>query len=151
MGAWGFILSLNHDWYICQRQRVEFLRKGSHKGPLFRMFPLSLQSIISNQMRPRRLRGAWFSRLLRHPVRRRSGSILSPGTHTESSYSYFLVTGFPAPISHLGMTSICCKGWVVLAFLATHCTPTAGCLHSHRVSYCILYYFCTEFHLDLSV
>jgi len=46
------------------------------------MFPLSLQSIISNQMRPRRLRGAWFSRLLRHPARRRSGSILSPGTHT---------------------------------------------------------------------
>jgi len=43
-------------------------------------FPLSLQSIISNQMRPRRLRGAWFSRLLRHPARRRSGSILSPGT-----------------------------------------------------------------------
>jgi len=45
-------------------------------------FPLSLQSIISNQTRPRRLRGAWFSRLLRHPARRRSGSILSPGTHT---------------------------------------------------------------------
>jgi len=30
------------------------------------MFPLLLQSIISNQMRPRRLRGAWFSRFLRH-------------------------------------------------------------------------------------
>jgi len=26
--------------------------------------------------------GAWFSRLLRHPARRQSGSILSPGTHT---------------------------------------------------------------------
>jgi len=38
-----------------------------------------LQTIISNQMRPRRLRGAWFSRLLRHPARRRSGSILSFG------------------------------------------------------------------------
>jgi len=46
------------------------------------MFPLSLQSIISNQMRLRRLRGAWFSRFLRHPARRRSGSILSPGTQT---------------------------------------------------------------------
>jgi len=46
------------------------------------MFPLLLQTIISNQMRPRRLRGAWFSRLLRHPARRRSGSILRPGTHT---------------------------------------------------------------------
>jgi len=46
------------------------------------MFPLLLQTIISNQMRPRRLRGAWFSRLLRHPARRRTGSILSPGTHT---------------------------------------------------------------------
>jgi len=33
-------------------------------------------------MRPWRLRGAWFSRLLRHLARRRSGSILSPGTHT---------------------------------------------------------------------
>jgi len=74
--------SLNHDWFACQLQRVEFLRKGSHQGPLFRMFPLSLQSIISNQMRPRRLRGALFSRLLRHPARRRSGSILSPGMHT---------------------------------------------------------------------
>jgi len=40
--------------------------------------PLSLQSIVSNQTRPRRLRGAWFSRLLRHPAKRRSGSILSP-------------------------------------------------------------------------
>jgi len=46
------------------------------------MFPLLLQTIISNQMRPRRLRGAWFSRLLRHPTRRRSGSILRPRTHT---------------------------------------------------------------------
>jgi len=46
------------------------------------MFPLSLQSIISNQMRPRRLRRAWFSRLLRQPARRWSGSTLSPGTHT---------------------------------------------------------------------
>jgi len=27
-------------------------------------------------------RGAWFSRLVWHPARRRSGSILSPGTHT---------------------------------------------------------------------
>jgi len=42
------------------------------------VFPLLLQTIINNQMRPRRLRGAWFSRLLRHPARRRSGSILSP-------------------------------------------------------------------------
>jgi len=83
-GAWGFLLSLNHDWFACQLQRTEFLWKGSHKGPLFRLFPLSLQSIISHQMRPRRLRGAWFSRLLRHPARRWSGSILSPGIHTGS-------------------------------------------------------------------
>jgi len=76
------LLLLNHDWFACQLQRAEFVRKGSHEGPLFRMFPLSLQSIISNQMRPRRLRGAWFSHLLRHPARRRSGSILSPGAHT---------------------------------------------------------------------
>jgi len=49
------------------------------------MFPLLLQTIISNQMRPRMLRGAWFSRLLQHPARRQSGSILSPGTHTGCS------------------------------------------------------------------
>jgi len=79
-GAWG-LTALNHDWFACQLQRAEFLRKGSHKRSLFQMFPLSLQSIISNQMRPRRLRGAWFSRLLWHPARRQSGSILSPGTH----------------------------------------------------------------------
>jgi len=40
------------------------------------MFPLLLQPIISNQMRLRGLRGAWFSHLLRHPARRRSGSNL---------------------------------------------------------------------------
>jgi len=45
------------------------------------MFPLLLQSIVSNQMRPQRLRGAWFNRFLQHPARRRSGSILSPGIH----------------------------------------------------------------------
>jgi len=54
-------------------------------GAVVLMFPLLLQTIISNQMRPRRLRGAWFSRLLRHPDRRQSGSILSPGTHTGST------------------------------------------------------------------
>jgi len=48
------------------------------------MFPLLQQSIISNQMRPRRLRGAWFIRLLQHPARRRCGSTLSRGTHTGS-------------------------------------------------------------------
>jgi len=69
-------LSLNHDWFACQLQRAEFLRKGSHDGPLFQMFSLSLQSIISNHMRPWRLKGAWFSRLLRHPARRRRGSML---------------------------------------------------------------------------
>jgi len=87
-GIWGFLLSLNHDWFACQLQRAEFLWKGSHKGPLFWMFPLSLQSIISNQMRPQRLRGAWFSRLLRHPARRRSVSILIPGSHTGSRISH---------------------------------------------------------------
>jgi len=65
--------SLNHDWFACQLQIAELLRKGSREGPLFQMFPLSLQYIISNQMRPRRLRAAWFSRLLRHPARRQSG------------------------------------------------------------------------------
>jgi len=30
LGAWGFLLSLNHDWFVCQLQRAEFLRKGSH-------------------------------------------------------------------------------------------------------------------------
>jgi len=64
----------------CQLQRAEFLPK--YKWPLVRMLPLSHQSIISDQMRPRRLRGAWFNRLLRHPARRRSGFILSPVTHT---------------------------------------------------------------------
>jgi len=83
-GTRGFLHSLNHDLFACQLQRAELLRKGSHEGPLFRMFPLSLQSIISNQMRPQRLRGVWFSRLLQLPSRRRSGSILSPGTHTGS-------------------------------------------------------------------
>jgi len=53
------------------------------------MFPLLLQTIISNQMRPRRLRGAWFSRLLRHPARRRSWSILTPGTHTGLPHEKF--------------------------------------------------------------
>jgi len=46
------------------------------------MLPLLLQTIITNQMRLRRLRGAWFSRFLRHPARRRSGSILTPRTRT---------------------------------------------------------------------
>jgi len=65
------------------RLRVsEFLLKSSHEGHLFRMFPLSLQTITSNQMRPQMLRGAWFSRLLRHPARKRSESILSPGIQT---------------------------------------------------------------------
>jgi len=65
-----------------QLGQLSLLPLMGHKGPLFRMFPLSLQSIISNQMWPRRLRGAWFGRLLRHPARRWSGSILSPGTHS---------------------------------------------------------------------
>jgi len=81
-GVWGFLLSLNHDWFACQLRRAEFLRKGSHEWPLFRMFPLSLHSIISNQMWPRRLRGAWFSHLLWHLARRQSSSVLSPGTNT---------------------------------------------------------------------
>jgi len=68
--------------FLFPLQRAEFLWKGSHEGSLFQMFPLSLQSIISNQMRAHSLRGAWFSRFLRHPARRWSGSILSPGTHT---------------------------------------------------------------------
>jgi len=33
-------------------------------------------------MRPRRSRNAWFRHLLWHPASRRSGSILSPGTHS---------------------------------------------------------------------
>jgi len=87
-GTWGFLLSLNHDWFACQLQRAEFLQNGSHKEPLFQMFPLSLRSIISNQMKPGRLRGAWFSCLLWHPARRRSGSILSPRTHTGRITAY---------------------------------------------------------------
>jgi len=55
------------------------------------MFPLSLQSIISDQMRLQRLRGAWFNRLLRHPARRWSGSVLSPGTHTGCSLNIVLL------------------------------------------------------------
>jgi len=39
-------------------------------------------SFTTYQMRPRRLTGAWFSRLLRHPARRWSVSILSHGTYT---------------------------------------------------------------------
>jgi len=74
----------------------------SHKQPLFRMFPLSLQSIIGNQMRPRRLRGAWFSRLLRHAARRRSGSILSSGTHTGSHTAPFFPTSDPSAM-HLNL------------------------------------------------
>jgi len=53
------------------------------------IFPFLLQTIISNQMRPRMLRGAWFSRLLRHPARRRSGSIQAP----EPTVSVLLRTG----------------------------------------------------------
>jgi len=90
LGAWEFLLSLNHDLFASQLQRVDFLRKGSHEGPLFRMFPRSLQSIISNQMRPRWLKGAWFSRLLRHPARKRSGSILSPRTCRTYSYQFLI-------------------------------------------------------------
>jgi len=52
------------------------------------MFPLLLQTIISNQMRLRRMRGAWFSRLLRNPARRRIRSILSPGTHTGYTWQH---------------------------------------------------------------
>jgi len=104
---------LNYDWFVCQLQRSEFLRKGSHEGPLFRMFPLSLQSIISNQMRPRRLRGAWFSRLLWHPARRRSGSILNPGTHTG------LCPGVAAYFSHPGTQTGLCPG--VAAYFSQTC------------------------------
>jgi len=49
LGARGFLLSLNHDWFACQLQRAEFLRKGFHEGPLLRMFSFSLQSIIGNE------------------------------------------------------------------------------------------------------
>jgi len=73
-----------------------------------RMFPLSLQSIISNQMRPRRLRGAWFSRLLRHPARRRSGFILSPGTHT--GFQWSVITAV-----------VSCSTWAVF------CQPSKRC------------------------
>jgi len=38
------------------------------------MFALLSQSIFSNHMRPRRLKGAWFSHLLRHPAKRWSAS-----------------------------------------------------------------------------
>jgi len=70
-------------------------------GPLFRMFPLSLQSIISNQTRPWRLRGAWFSHLLQHPARRWSGSILSPRTHTGLLSAFTLFTLFTmTPLWH---------------------------------------------------
>jgi len=56
----------------------------------------------SNQMRPRRLRGAWFSRLLRHPARRWSGSTLSPGTHTgcPSVLLCLSVCNKPHPLSY---------------------------------------------------
>jgi len=101
---------LNHDWFACQLQRAEYSRKGSHKGPLFWMFPLSLQSIISNQMRPRRLRVTWFSRLLRHLARRRSGSILSLGTHTGS----FLMTLCRSVAGHQVATA----PWGIVASLA---------------------------------
>jgi len=95
----GFF-SLNHDWFACQLQRAEFLRKGSHEGPLFQVFPLSLQSIISNQMWPRRLRGALFSRLLLHPTRRQSRSILSPGTHM----------GWPWQLVKTSFSATSCEG-----------------------------------------
>jgi len=107
---------LNHDWFACQLQRAEFLRKGSHKGTLFRMFPLSLQSIISNQMRPRRLRGAWFGRLLRHPARRWSGSILSPGTHAGYFFECAVCVDVSVTYSRtdLKYTWHCCWFWQLL-------------------------------------
>jgi len=73
------------------------------------MFPLSHQSIISNQMRPRRLRGAWFCHLLRHPARRQSGSILRPGTHMGLGY---------IPVEFLQLLSVCFAllKWNVLAW-----------------------------------
>jgi len=83
---WLVRLSAAKSWVLAEG----FSRKARHgkwtlvmtpSWPFFRMFPLSLQTIITNQMRPRMLRGAWFSRLLQHPARRRSGFILSPGTH----------------------------------------------------------------------
>jgi len=124
-GTWGFLLSLSHDWFTCQLQRAEFLRKGSHKGPLFRMFPLSLQSIISNQMRPWRLRGAWFSRLLRHPARRQSGSILSPGP-----------TRGPIPV--LVCKPVSCTGpsaSTPVSVSFAHCTLSAcACVCTHSLS-----------------
>jgi len=42
------------------------------------IYPLLLQTIISNQMRPRSLRGAWFSRILRHPASRRNSKPRNP-------------------------------------------------------------------------
>jgi len=52
-------------------------------GAPFPNVPFFTPVYISNQMRPRRLRVAWFSRLLRHQARRWSVSILSSRTHTE--------------------------------------------------------------------
>jgi len=82
--AWHLRVSVFFEpWLVCLSAANSWvLAKGSHKKPVFRMFPLSLQSIISNQMRPGRLKGAWFSRLLQHPANRQSGFILSPGSHT---------------------------------------------------------------------
>jgi len=75
-------------------------------------------------MRPRRLRGAWFRRLLRHPARRRSGSILSPGTHT----------GWRTSLQkHSGMAR------VVEGFQSFTCTPMCLFLHRmYRICFCLL-------------
>jgi len=111
---------LNHDWFAGQLQRAEFLWKCSHEGPLFRLFPLLLQSIISNQMRPRRLRGAWFSRLLRRPARRRSGSILSPGTHTRLRTGHTTID----VLVHPGST---CDVGILLSLVVLLCHSTHLC------------------------
>jgi len=61
------------------------------------MFPLLLQSIVRNQMRPQRLRGAWFSRFLRHPARRWSGSVLIPRTNTGAVKTGIICIRFCSP------------------------------------------------------
>jgi len=46
------------------------------------MFPLLLQTVVHNRIRPCTEQGAWFSFLVRHQARKQSGSILNSRTHT---------------------------------------------------------------------
>jgi len=117
------------------------------------MFPISPQSIISNKMKPRRLRGAWFSCLLRHPARIRCGSIQSPETHTGIFRTYsltyitilylhiYLHTYFFTFLLHILPT--CLLIYLLLIF----CLHSYFCLLTYLLTYILILYLHNYLHV----